>query len=657
MHHNKPTNFINIILYSLSYIICLQNAHLLQKRIFRYILAIVRHHKKAYKNRKRFFEIFLIIILIEYKEKPPMIKPSLFLQSLPQADNEVLNALLGKISESDRIWLSGYLYGLSPQSPISQTTGDTPDQNIAVLYASQSGNAKKVAEKTVAFLAEHYITATALNVAKVKIKKLGGFSTILGVIATYGEGEPPDDAIAFFDELLQKKSLKLNNVKISTLALGDSSYEHFCKTGHDFQQAFIACGASPFDAVFEADLDFEPIVKKWHTHLLENLEATENTSLLQPILATSHQNTAKYDRNNPFTAKILRNQKITAAQSLLDIRHVEIDIEGSGITYHAGDDLGIWFTNNVHLVNEIITQIQAKPDDKILLNDEELTLNDALTQKLEITAATAKFVTNYAKLSGAKKLAPYLKDKTALREYANQTQIIDVLKTQDMAIKAQDFALMLRPLTPRLYSIASAPSDSDDEVHLTIKIVNFSHNQQQRFGGASGYIGCLKDDDAVQIYIENNDKFRLPEDDKDIIMIGNSTGIAPFRAFMYERQNNNAQGKNWLIYNNPSFEHDFLYQSEWVDWQKNRLLSDYNFIWHEDEKQIKELMLQHATKIWQWLEDGAFLYIAGSQTTMAKAAHEALLQIAQQQGGLDDKQSRTWMNELKSQNRYQRDIY
>lgn len=593
----------------------------------------------------------------EYKGNPLMTKPSLFLQSIGQAENEVLNALLGKISDNDRIWLSGYLYGLSPESPIAKTPENIPGQNIAVLYASQGGNAKKVAEATAEFLNQHHIAATALNVAKVKIKKLTEYAAILGVMATYGEGEPPDDAIAFFDELTQKKLPKFTDIQISTLALGDSSYEFFCKTGHDFQEAFTKNGAKAISAVFEADLDFEPIVKKWHKNLLQNLEVTENTSLSQPISAVTSPHAAKYDRNNPYTAKILRNQKITADGSVMDIRHIEFDIDASGITYQSGDDLGIWFTNDAKLVQEIITQIQAKPQDKITLNDAELTLAEALTQKLEITAATAKFVTQYAKLSQAQKLEPLLKDKAALREYANQTQIIDVLKTHNTAITAQDFVDMLRPLTPRLYSIASSPSDVDDEVHLTVRIVNFTHEGQQRYGGASGYLSRLKEDDEVQIYVEGNDKFRLPDDNSHIIMIGNSTGIAPYRAFMSERQNSQAQGKNWLIYTNPNFESDFLYQSEWVDWQKSQLLSDYNFIWHEDETQIKELMLSQGQKIWQWLSENAYLYIAGSQTTMAKAAHEALLQIAQSHGGLDEKQSRAWINELKAQNRYQRDIY
>lgn len=586
-----------------------------------------------------------------------MTKPSLFLQSIGQAENEVLNALLGKISENDRIWLSGYLYGLSPESPMAKTPENIHNQNVAVLYASQSGNAKKVAEKTVAFLAQNQINATALNVAKIKIKKLTEYSAILGVIATYGEGEPPDDAIAFFDELSQKKLPKFTDIQLSTLALGDSSYEFFCKTGHDFHSALTKNGAKEISAVFEADLDFEPIVKKWHESLLQNLKVAENNNISQPILATTSANIAKYDRNNPYTAKIIRNQKITADGSIMDIRHIEFDIDGSGIRYQSGDDLGIWFSNDANLVEEIISQIQAKPQDKIILNDTELSLAEALTKKLEITAATAKFISQYTKLSQAQKLEPLLKDKAALREYANQTQIIDVLKTQDTPIKAQDFVDMLRPLTPRLYSIASSPADVDDEVHLTVRIVNFTHEGQERFGGASGYLSRLKADDEVQIYIESNDKFRLPDDNSHIIMIGNSTGIAPYRAFMYERQNNQTQGKNWLIYNNPNFEHDFLYQSEWVDWQKSQLLTDYNFIWHTDETQIKELMLSQGQKIWQWLGENAYLYIAGSQTTMAKAAHEALLQIAQSHGGLDEKQSRAWINELKAQNRYQRDIY
>ncbi|MFV0431602.1 MAG: sulfite reductase flavoprotein subunit alpha [Alphaproteobacteria bacterium] len=579
------------------------------------------------------------------------------LKSLHQEENQQLYNLLEKISDQDKAWLSGYLYGVSQEIP--QTTLSSSSYKVAILYATQSGNSKGIAEDTTKQLKQQGIEASVYNMNNIKLKKLAEYQVILAVVATYGEGEPPDDAIGFFEEITGKKKPFLKDIAFATLALGDSSYEHFCTAGHDFHQALQNLGAKPLADVFEADLDFEEVAQNWQKHILEYL-SSQQTAIAPEMIAAAASSSlpiADYNREHPYSATILKNQKITGDESNLDIRHIEIDIADSGISYQTGDDLGIWFENDTKLVDEIIAQIGANKDDIIELKGQKLPLKEALQSRLEITASTTKFITQYAKISGAKKLEPLLKDKASLREYAAQTQIIDVLKIKKTPIVAQDFINMLRLLTPRLYSIASSPQDVDDEVHLSVKVIGYECNNQARFGGASGYLSRLKEDDNVRIYVENNDKFRLPQDDKNIIMIGDGTGIAPYRGFMYERQNNQAQGKNWLLYNNPSFEQDFLYQSEWSGWQKNNLLTDYNFVWHKDGSKIGELLLEQANKIWQWLQDGAFVYVAGSQSHMAKAAHEALLRIAIEQGGLDEKSARTWMNELKSQNRYQRDIY
>ncbi len=595
---------------------------------------------------------------LEHKERKMAHSP-VFLPSLDEQESNQLNRLLDKLSKNEKIWLSGYLYGAfepagSAPAPLVQN-----QQKIIILYASQSGNAKKIAEATADFLKQNNISAHVQNVAQTKLKKLTDYAVILGVIATYGEGEPPDDALAFFEELAHKKTPLFTDISISTLALGDSSYEFFCQTGHDFHNGFIKRGAKALAKVVEADLDFEDSAKQWQESLLEHFKAIKNAAPSQEPAAalTSPKPLSAYNRQNPYKASILSNQKITAEQSNLDIRHLEIDIAGSGLTYQTGDNLGLYIHNAPSLVAEIIAQIGAKPDDIVTIKEKSLSLAQALSRHLEITAASPKFVSHYGKISGAKKLATVLGDKAALRDYAGKTQIIDVLKTKKTPIKAQDFIAMLRPLVPRLYSIASSPLDTADEVHLTVKIIHYFAGKNQRFGAASAFLSALKEDDEVSIYIEPNHTFRLASDDKNIIMIGNGAGIAPYRAFMMEREYKQAQGKNWLIFNNPNFEQDFLYQTEWIAWQQNKQLNDFDLVWDGDESQISQAIFSKGPQIWRWLQEGAYLYIAGSQNSMAKAAHEALLKIAQQEGQMDEKQSRTWLNQLKSENRYQREIY
>ncbi|MGO2343987.1 assimilatory sulfite reductase (NADPH) flavoprotein subunit [Vibrio litoralis] len=593
----------------------------------------------------------------------------------PLNDQQIgqLQQAMSELSPQQLAWVSGYFWGLS-QTGQPATEGATQSQlsvaaepagKLTIIYASQTGNAKGVAEALKNEADANGIAVELFDASDYKGKNLAKETHVIIVASTNGEGEAPDNAIELHEFLQSKKAPKLANLKYAVIALGDSSYEFFCQTGKDFDNYLSKLGATAFLDRLDCDVDYEAPASEWRKQALEKVKETLSASDAQvvqlPVGQSAHVE-SPWNKQTPYTASLLTSQKITGRDSGKDVRHIEIDLEGSGITYQPGDALGVWYENSSDLVAAILEQVGLSGIESIELDGESISIHSALVNKFEITASNPQLVTKYSELSGSKKLQKLVDDKDKLREYAGNTQIIDVLKEKKTKLTAEELASLFRKLTPRLYSIASSQAEVEDEVHLTVGLVEYQQGEETRYGGASHYLTHrLEEGDNVKVFIEHNNNFKLPQDDNTpVIMIGPGTGIAPFRSFIQEREARDAEGKNWLFFGDRTFTQDFLYQVEWQKYLKSGVLTKLDVAFSRDQAEkvyVQDRILENAAEVWQWLQQGAYLYVCGDANRMAKDVHEALISVAEEQGKLGREQAEAFVNDLRKAKRYQRDVY
>ncbi|WDE11089.1 assimilatory sulfite reductase (NADPH) flavoprotein subunit [Thalassomonas haliotis] len=583
-----------------------------------------------------------------------------------------LQQTIGSYSPLQLAWASGYLAAKSEQSSVAvlPAAQAAVSSTLTILYVSQTGNAKGVAQQLAQNAEAAGISVNLKNVADYKAKSLKSETHLLIVASTNGEGEAPDDGIEFHEFLFSKKAPKLLNLKYSVLALGDSSYEFFCQTGKDFDERLKALGATQVSARVDCDVDYDSDAKAWSTQIVESLkeELTSSDDALAPVvnLPVSNTATSVYNKQNPYAAEFLVSQKITGRESAKDVRHVEIDLGESGLQYQPGDALGVWFENDQQLVDELLQLLAFAGDEPVTFtkddSEQTLTIREALVSVFEITQTAPSFVDFWAQTSASAELLALTEDKNALREFAANHQLVDILKLAPAKVTPQELVDTLRKITPRLYSIASSQAEVDEEVHLTVGLVSYEKDGKIRLGGASGYLAQRLEEGAkVKVFIEHNDNFRLPESDETpVIMIGPGTGVAPFRAFMQEREARDAGGDNWMFFGEQTFTQDFLYQVEWQNYLKSGLLTKMNVAFSRDQAEkiyVQDRLKEQAKGVFAWLERGAHLYVCGDANRMAKDVHNSLLEIIAEQGGLSAEQAEDYLKTLRVSKRYQKDVY
>ncbi len=588
---------------------------------------------------------------------------------------EILN-LLPTLTPLQLAWLSGYAW--SQASGVEQplvgqhlaanlTALSAEPFSITVLSGSQTGNAKSVADKVAAELTEAGIAVKRVALKDYKAKTIADEKYLLLVTSTQGEGEPPEEGVVLHKLLNGKKTPKLTELQFAVLGLGDSSYPNFCQAGKDFDQRFAELGATRLFERVDADLDYSATAEQWIRDIVAIIKekAAQASPVVQSIATATTALVAKesqYNKANPFPATLITNQKITGRQSDKDVRHLEFDLAGSDLHYQAGDALGVWFDNDPQLVDEILSLAQIDPTTEVTIERKTQTISTALLSHLELTQNTPAFVKGYAALANNEQLNDLVADNQALQELVQRTPIVDVLHKFPAKLTAEQLVSLLRPLTPRLYSISSSPAEVGEEVHLTVGVVRFEHEGRARSGAASSFLADrVEEDGAVCVFVEHNDNFRLPNDmTKPIIMVGSGTGVAPFRAFMQQRVADEASGKNWLIFGNPHFASDFLYQTEWQQFAKEGFLHKYDFAWSRDQEKkiyVQDKIRENSTALWQWLQEGAYFYVCGDASKMAKDVEQALLDVIAKEGNLSPDEAEDYLNELREEKRYQRDVY
>lgn len=596
--------------------------------------------------------------------------------ALKEEKADLLRRLLDGLDRETLLWLSGYMAGAAGGSAAAPnalaTTAAAANSSaqaaVTIVFGSQTGHARGIAESLARQLQSAAIETRIFGADAYPNRELKGERLLLLIISTHGDGDPPDHARGWLDFLGGRRAPDLRSLQFAVLALGDSSYPRFCHVGRAADARLEALGAKRWLPLAEADVDFEPAAGQWVERVLQEarkLAPSPGASVtVAPAPSVQQQADAGWTRSRPFSAELYVNQRITGRQSDRDVRHVELLLEGSGIRYEPGASLGIWPEQDEALVGEILDRLGLDGAEGVTIGNETLPLSRWLEQRREITLLTRPFLAAHAEKSGSPALRLLLEpgQSAQLAHTLATWQLPDLLVHHPARWPAAELVAALRPLAPRLYSIASSPALSDgEEVHLTVGVVDYRFEEQHRWGAASHHIASLALGARVSVYAEANERFRLPGDgDRDIIMIGPGTGVAPFRAFVQHRVATGARGRNWLLFGNRHFRSEFLYQLEWQSALAAGQLHRLDLAFSRDGAQriyVQHRMQQAGKELYGWIQGGAHVYVCGDAKRMARDVEAALAAIARQHGGLSGEGAQEWLAQLASEARYVRDVY
>lgn len=585
---------------------------------------------------------------------------------------KLLNELLPNLTTAQKLWLNGYLAATSASDVIVEeiindgaqalTTQAVPQKTrtITILFASQTGNAQKLAQNIGLELQAKGLEADVLSMAKFKPNNLKKVEDVLIIASTNGEGEPPDNALGFHEFLYSKRAPKLDHVRFSVLALGDTSYEFYCKTGHDFHNRLTELGAEALLPIVECDVDYEEAAAQWFTDI-QGVLAQVATTTTDTVAATTAATSVEYSRNKPFSAEVLEKINLNMTGSNKHTVHLELSLEGSGLHYEPGDSLGIVPKNNEQLVDALIAALGFDATTTVPTGDTTATLRHALINHYEITVLSKLLLQKIANYTTHSDFQNIVK-QTSTKDFVYGRDILDVVESYGpFSWDAEQFVGVLRKIPGRLYSIASAQAAVDEEVHVTIARVGYEAHGRERFGVASTLVADeLAVGDTVNVYLHQNPNFKLPAEDQPIIMIGPGTGIAPFRSFLQQREETGATGESWLFFGEQHFVTDFLYQLELQAWLANGTLTNLHVAFSRDTDEkiyVQHRMHEQAAELYAWLEKGAYLYVCGDEKNMAKDVEKALIDIVAQQGNQSLEQATAYVKQLQQNERYLRDVY
>ena len=587
-----------------------------------------------------------------------------------------------------RAWLNGYLAGLFADAnlgeprPAGQSAAAVPSEPLLVLYGSQSGTAEGLAKK---FARDATTRGFAPRVMELNAAaKLDLTQEVRAVIitSTWGDGEPPDNATDFWSHISADSAPKLDKLSYAVLALGDRNYSEFCGAGKRFDERLEKLGAKRIHPRVDCDLDYEAPAKGWMEGvwpaLLTTAQGSEpvtSSSVISPNGSPPHTSplitdpsttSPAYNRTNPFPARLITNRKLNAAGSAKDTRHFEISLEGSGLSYEAGDALGVMPQNCPALVDEIIHALGCDGEEGVTEpSGKETSLRSALLRCYQITKAGNPLVQSVATKAGDGELQLLLEParKADLDKFLFGREVIDLLlRCPSAKFAAKEFVSLLGKLQPRLYSISSSPKAHPGEVHLTVAAVRYESHGRVRKGICSTFLADrVENDTPVPVFVQVSHGFRLPADGtKPVIMIGPGTGIAPFRAFLEERRATAVPGKNWLFFGDQQKKCDFLYQEQLEGMLAEGSLNRLDLAFSRDQAEkiyVQTRMLEHGGELWRWLEDGAHLYVCGDAKRMAKDVDAALHEVIEKVGDKSVDEARAYVAKMKSDKRYQRDVY
>ncbi|MBO2012452.1 assimilatory sulfite reductase (NADPH) flavoprotein subunit [Hymenobacter negativus] len=599
----------------------------------------------------------------------------------PHLDEAHLQQLSAGLSAHQLVWLSGYFYGqatgggaaVAAVAPAPAMAAARVEK-LTLLYGSHTGNGKKVAQQAAEAAKQRGLPAEVRDMNDYPTRQLAQEQNLLVIVSTHGEGEPPMAAEELHQFIRGSRAPKLPNLRFAVLALGDTSYLHFCQTGKDFDQQLATLGGTRLLDRVDTDVDYQAAASQWIEAVLAKIagatvaeagvtstasvasEAGVTTSVTQ-LLSPS------FTRENPWPARVLESIQLNGRGSDKETYHIELDLAGSGLQYAPGDSLAVRPRNHDPLVEEVLRAARLSDSAPVQLGAESLPLAAALASRRELTVLTRDVLERYAILAPHAELQGLLADTSRLQPYLYGRDVADLLTDFPTdQLTAQLLADTLRPLPTRAYSIASSLLTHPDEVHLTVGAVRYEAHGRRKHGACSSFLADrVAVGDEARVFAEHNEYFKLPQNPgTDIIMVGAGTGIAPFRAFVEERVELGAAGRNWLLFGNPHFTTDFLYQAEWQQHLKKGGLAKLDVAFSRDQAEkiyVQDRLLESSRDVFGWLENGAQLYVCGDKTRLGSAVQAALTQVVQKEAGLSAEDAAAYVKNLKKQRRYLEDVY
>ncbi|MBT2189386.1 assimilatory sulfite reductase (NADPH) flavoprotein subunit [Sphingobium nicotianae] len=589
--------------------------------------------------------------------------------ALTLEQRQLLEDLSRSLHPRQARWLSGYFAGFD--AGLRTTSAQTASfqtlkaRSLTILYGTETGNAAELARALDKAAKAKGLEPRLVDMADYKQRELSQEQDLLIIVSTGGDGDPPQPAMGFFEHIEGRKVPQLEHARFAVLALGDTTYEHFCEAGKRLDRRFEELGASRLTSRVDCDVDYEELAEPWIEQVVALLAQEARPVVVSPPEPVAGDLPVRaYDKRHPFPAPIMENMIIVGRGSSKETHHVELSLAGSGLTYQPGDALGIAVSNDPTVVAALLDALVLSPEVEFEVKGHALTLGEALTHRYEITTATPRFLDYWALLSNAAKLRQLQQEDRGGERAAflSTHHIIDIVRRFPVTdVMPNDLVSALRPLQPRLYSLASSQLAIGDEAHLTVAPVRYELHGEPRNGVASSLIADRAGPDtALPVYIQSNPHFRLPDGGAPIIMIGAGTGVAPYRAFMQEREVLGAGGQSWLFFGDRNFRTDFLYQTEWQDWLKDGTLNRMDVAFSRDGREkiyVQHRMKERSRDLYDWLENGAHIYVCGDAAHLAPDVNEALTDIIAAEAHIGRDAAEDYVRTLQSDHRYQRDVY
>jgi sulfite reductase (NADPH) flavoprotein alpha-component len=586
-------------------------------------------------------------------------------------------------STEQRAWLNGFLAGLfasgaAPQTPPSAQVTAPPGLPLLLLFGSQTGTAEALAQKCASLARQHGFEPRVSSLNECRPEELIACQIVVIISSTWGDGDPPDNAVSFWAWLKSESAPRLEKLRFAVLGLGDRNYPDFCGASRKFDARLEQLGAIRLVGLGECDVDYEGVAAQWLDCLWSRLKSAppEGTATLRDVPdpvnrahpgagapSVAQTTSSRHGKHNPFPARLLRNLLLNKPGSAKEVRHYELDLRGSDLSYQAGDALGIFPVNCPELVDRFVGVLGCSPEMPVSLSGATMPIHEALSRHLDMTKPSLELIAAVAAAAPETELGRlHGEGKTEeLKTWLFGRAVIDLLCLLPSPFAVPECVSLLRKLAPRLYSISSSPKAHPEAVHLTVSSVRYHSHGAQRKGVASTFLADrVGESEVIKLFVQPS-HFRPPASgDTGMIMVGPGTGIAPFRAFLQERQATGACGKNWLFFGDQTRAADFLYESQLTAWQKQALLTRLDLAFSRDQARkvyVQHLMLDNAAELWAWLDQGAHFYVCGDATRMAKDVDEALHRIVETAGGKTPEEAKSFVSQLKKEKRYQRDVY
>ncbi len=567
---------------------------------------------------------------------------------LGESKLKLLLELINGASKEELIWMNGYLNGVvktQVSAPVAVAAVTVPVVNkITIVYGTETGNSKRLATEFATRAKQKSIQAKVIGMDQYRLSDLAKEEYLLALISTHGEGEPPIAAKKFYDHI-HNNGFKFEKLKYSVLALGDTSYPLYCKTGEDMDEQFLKLGGKRIAPLQKCDVEYEDDANNWFNSVLEQLAVTDNASITVAPAAVIAP--AKKAGKQNHTGTVLTNINLNDRGSLKTTWHIEIAAEG--VDYKCGDSIGIVPENDSQVVTDIIAVTKVDGNKSLEFKKEKVTIYELLKRKINIIHLTERLVQQYATATG------HTID-------AGRADLLDLVKKHPVKspLQFEEILVTLNAISPRLYTIASSPAAHEGEVHIIVAKDLYTKDDSERIGLCSDYLGQLKEGRKQSFFVQPNKRFKLPADDKDVIMIGPGTGVAAFRSFLAERDATGATGRNWLFFGEQHFVSDFLYQTEIQNWFETGVLTKVNLAFSRDQKEkiyVQHKMLEQAAELYSWLSGGGSFFVCGKKDPMSIDVEKTLLTIIEQQGNKTAREAKEYLEHLEEQGRYEKDVY